>query len=346
LSRIAQPKIDLSAVERILLVRLRRIGDILMTMPAVRALRDRYPQAHMTYVVEEPYRALVEGSPDLDEVAVFPRHLSVGNFLRQMQPLREREYDILIDFHGGPRAFWITLFSRAGCKVGHRLKFKHLFYDLTLPRTGRDHSVEDHFNLVRAVGVERTDIPRLTMAPALEQEEANIEGVLQQEELRGRRIIALHVGAGNRFRDWGQDNLSRLISRLADLPDAAVALIGGPEDVSRSEFLAASQTGRTAALAGRLNLREVRELIRRADLFVGPDSGPMHIAATTDTPIVAYFGPTLPAHFSPWRAEASLLEKTYDCRPCRQRDCMHANIRCLREITPEEVAEAARRMLA
>ncbi len=346
MSRIEQLKGDPSAVEKILLVRMRRIGDILMTTPAVQALRAHYPRAHMTYVVEEPYRALVEGSPDLDEVAVFPRDLSPGEFLRLMHPLRERRYDLLIDFHGGPRAFWISLLSRAGCKVGHRLKYKHHFYDLTLPRTSRHHSVEDHLNLVRAVGVEIKDAPRLTMAPASEREAENIDGVIRREELKGRRIIVLHVGAGNRFRDWGEDNLGLLISRLSSLPDVGVALIGGPEDVSRSNSLAAPYAGRVASLAGGLNLREVRELILRADLFVGPDSGPMHIAATTETPIVAYFGPTLPAQFSPWRAEATLLEKAHDCRPCRQRDCVHADIRCLLEIKPEEVAEAAESMLS
>jgi heptosyltransferase-1 len=94
------------------------------------------------------------------------------------------------------------------------------------------------------------------------------------------------------------------------------------------------------SLVSRLNLRELRELISRASLFVGPDSGPMHIAATTSTPIVAYFGPTLPAHFGPWMAQSTLLEKDFDCRPCRQRQCVHEDFRCLRTISPEEVYNA------
>jgi len=345
LSRIERPKIDPAVVEKILLVRLKRIGDILMTTPAVRAIRERYPHAHMTYVVEEPYRALVEGNPDLDEVVVFPRKLSAGEFLGLMRPLQHQKFDLLIDFHGGPRAFWITLSSRARRKVGHRLRFKHHFYHLTLPRTGARHSVEDHFDLARAAGVESEDIPRLIMPPPLEHEEAGIEAVCRQEELEGRRAIVLHIGAGNQFRDWGADNLIRLISLLAGIPDAAVVLIGAQEDIPRGDALTAAQSERVISLVGRLNLREVRELIRRADLFVGPDSGPMHIAATTNTPILALFGPTLPAHFSPWKAEATLMQKAYDCRPCRQRDCVHEDFRCLLTITPEEVAEAAMRML-
>jgi ADP-heptose:LPS heptosyltransferase len=82
-----------------------------------------------------------------------------------------------------------------------------------------------------------------------------------------------------------------------------------------------------------------------AALFVGPDSGPMHIASTTDTPIVAYFGPTLPTHFAPWKAKARLLETDQECRPCRQRECPHGDIRCLRDITVDDVIEVVKRVI-
>lgn len=99
------------------------------------------------------------------------------------------------------------------------------------------------------------------------------------------------------------------------------------------------------SLVGRLNLMEIGELIAHASLFIGPDSGPMHIAASTSTPIVAYFGPTLPAVFSPWRrvgSRTSILEKNLPCRPCKQRKCITKDYRCLRDITPGEVFAACR----
>jgi ADP-heptose:LPS heptosyltransferase len=101
------------------------------------------------------------------------------------------------------------------------------------------------------------------------------------------------------------------------------------------------------SLAGRLNLIETRELIGRAALFFGPDSGPMHIAAATPTPIVAVFGPTLPAHFAPWKAEkrSLILQKDLECRPCRQRVCLTADFRCLRMITSAEAAQACAKSL-
>jgi ADP-heptose:LPS heptosyltransferase len=95
----------------------------------------------------------------------------------------------------------------------------------------------------------------------------------------------------------------------------------------------------------KFNLREIKELISRSSLFVGPDSGPMHIAASTSTPIVALFGPTLPAHFAPWQGIAHLIEKEFDCRPCRQRQCIYEDFRCLKSIKPEEVYEACLRFI-
>jgi len=339
----ARSRIDPASIEKILLIRLRRIGDVVMTTPSVRALRERFPDAEIAYLVEEPYRELVEQNPDLDEVIVFPRRLPVAEFRRRLKPIRDKRYDLLIDFHGGPRALWVSIFSRARIKIGHRLKYKHVFYHITLPRTldtGPVHSVENHFSLARAAGVEMGEIPAVWMPPASPEEGARIESLFRQNDWGERRIIVLHIGAGNRFRDWGLDNLRCLISKLRNVPETVTILIGGPEDSVRAQALLPAPETSVFSCVGRLNLREVREIISRAAVFLGPDSGPMHIAATTDTPIVAYFGPTLPAHFAPWRAEAMRLEKPFACRPCRQRKCTFKDFRCLLTISPEEVFKA------
>jgi len=156
-------------------------------------------------------------------------------------------------------------------------------------------------------------------------------------------MAVLHVGAGNRFRDWGAENLAALAVRLVRDARARVALIGAEGDRAVEERVRAASPESILPCAGRLNLMETRELIRRAALFVGPDSGPMHLAASTPTPIVAWFGPTLPAHFAPWRpgpagaCRTVILEKGLSCRPCDQRACASADFRCLRDISPDEV---------
>jgi heptosyltransferase-1 len=344
LNRKDQPKPSLSSPRKILLIRLRRIGDIIMTTPAVAALKRALPHASLTYIVEEPYRRLVEGNPDIDKIILIPPHQGVLSFLGLVRRVRREKYDIVIDFHGGPRASRIAWFTRAGLKVGYELKHKGFIYDIRVPRCREGapiHSVENHLNLVRAAGIEVSDPwPRLTLPAARKEETERIDKLWADHAFSGAKVVVLHVGAGNEFRDWGAQNLGALSGRLAGPPGVRVALVGSGQDVPRAEEVRKISPESVLSLAGELNLIELREVIGRASLFVGPDSGPMHIAATTATPIVALFGPTLPANFSPWQAEATIIAKDLDCRPCKQRECVTEDFRCLRSITVDEVLRA------
>lgn len=361
---------------KILIVRLRRAGDIIMTTPAVTLLRKHFPAAKLAYLVEEPFRRLVEGNPDLDRVIAVSPKPPFADFIRLIREVRHEAYDILIDLHGGPRASWITFWSGAKVKAGYEIKGKRFLYDVRVSRRGTGgpvHSVQNHANLVRALGAEFDDseIPPLSLPAAKPEEAERVRVVLEEagampdEVLRfaqdgttsqkcgnaGKketRVVVLHIGAGNRFRDWGKENLAALIKLLAALPNVRIALVGADADRGVQDEILAGGAAAVLPLAGRLNLIEVRELIRRAALFVGPDSGPMHLAASTETPIVAYFGPTLPAHFAPWppsRTKTVILQKDLPCRPCPQRECVTDDFRCLLTIGPDEVFAACRPFL-
>ena len=315
-----------------------------MTTPAVAALKRALPQSSLTYIVEEPYRRLVEGNPDLDRVIPVPAHQGFLSFLRLVRRLRREKFDLVVDFHGGPRAARIAWLARAGLKVGYELKYKGSIYSRRVPRHREGapvHSVENHLNLVRAAGIAVAEPwPRLTLPAAPGEEARRIDSLRSELGPMGSKLVVLHIGAGNVFRDWGTPNLGGLADRLAGLPDVRVVLVGAAQDAPRAEEIRHLSRHPVRSLAGELNLVELRELIARASLFVGADSGPMHIAAATSTPIVALFGPTLPANFSPWQARATLLEKALDCRPCKQKRCLSDDFRCLRTITVDEVFNA------
>jgi ADP-heptose:LPS heptosyltransferase len=334
---------DPSRFRKVLLIRLRRIGDIILTTPAVRALRTALPLAELVYVVEEPYRKLVEGNPDIDRVVAVPKGPSRREFITLVRAIRKEGYDAVVDFHGGPRASLLALLSGAKVKAGYAIKYRGFFYDVRVPRApkqGRIHSVENHVNLVRALGIEAGEISGLVLprgqVPAFDIRNAECEKPGPDS------LILLHIGAGNPFRYWGTDNLVRLVRLLEEIPGARVALIGGTEDKAAETEILEKAPG-TLSYVGRFDLGGTAELIRRAALFIGPDSGPMHIAAAVGTPIVAWFGPTLPANFAPWKPSggARIIEKALDCRPCKQRTCVHGDFRCLRLITPEEVRSQA-----
>ncbi len=343
MSRKERPRTEPSTVNKILLVRLRRIGDVVMTTPAVTAIKKSLPQASLTYIVEEPYRRLVEGNPRLDCVISLPPDQRLLDFLGFIRRLRRLKYDALIDFHGGPRASRIAFLARARMKVGYKLRYKNFIYDIRLPRSRKNgyfHSVENHLNLVKALGIAVSEPPPLELPTARPEEKERIDAYWAENDLEEKKAVVLHIGAGNAFRDWGAENLAALAGLLAGRSGVRVILVGSAGDKAREEEILGTVRQPVLSLVAALNLIELRELLGRAALFVGPDSGPMHIAAAVGTPIVALFGPTLPENFAPWQAKATLIARDLDCRPCKQRRCVTGDFRCLRSILPAEVYDA------
>jgi ADP-heptose:LPS heptosyltransferase len=326
---------------KFLLLRLRRTGDIVLTTPAVSALRAAFPASELTYVVEEPYARLVQGHPCLDKVIVLEPKMGWRAFWRLIRKIRREKYDVILDFHSGPRSSILTLFSGAKTKVGYEVKYRRFIYGTRVPRAssqGPVHSAANHLNLVKALGVAIPEPPPLLLPKARPEEADRTEKLLAGS---GRAVI-LHIGAGNEFRNWGVQNIAELLGLFDSRPDIRVYLAGGPDDLPAEAEIRELHSRPVRSLVGQLNLIELREAISRAALFIGPDSGPMHIAASTQTPIVAYFGPTLPVHFAPWKSRVTVLEKRLECRPCHQRRCLYKDFRCLKTITPQEVFSACR----
>lgn len=366
MSPTVRPRAD--APRKILLLRLRRLGDIILTTPAISLLKRADPDASLTYLVEEPFRRLIEGNPSIDRVLAVPAKQKTADFIRLIRSIRRERYDILLDFHGGPRASWITLLGGAKLKIGYAIKTKSFLYDMSIPRSGTSgpvHSVENHANLVKALiravrpdehGETAAEIPPLLLPEPTDAEKSRVRGLIAEacgvSVLNGRSsaqtLAVLHIGAGNRFRDWGAANLAALAGLIVRDGKARVALVGAEGDRPVEEKIRAAAPSGVIPLSGKLNLMETRELIRLAALFAGPDSGPMHLAASTPAAIVAWFGPTLPANFAPWRpggGRTVILERPLSCRPCPQRSCVTDDFRCLQDLSPAEVYEACRPFL-
>jgi ADP-heptose:LPS heptosyltransferase len=175
---------------------------------------------------------------------------------------------------------------------------------------------------------------------------------------RQHEIIVLHVSAGNPFRRWPAVSFAETAARLASVdPGRRVIFTSGPSDATAATEIADATRARLGpVLANRIaaceefDLAELRAVIQRAGLFIGGDSGPLHIAATTETPIVALYGPTLPARSAPWRPRRFVSEAVeagpLSCRPCDQRQCEPGDFRCLTSVMPDAVVRAAERALA
>jgi lipopolysaccharide heptosyltransferase II len=345
-------------------VRLREIGDVVFTTPAIRALRRQFPAARISYVVEPAAVPVVRNNPNIDELIVAPRPRGVRAIVADLalgRRLRRRRYDLAIDFHGGPRASLLTWLSGARVRIGYTIPWRSWMYT---ERVARDrtlrprHSVENQWDLLAALQMPapRPDTDPVEMVVS-RSSAAEVERRLVEHGVpRDASLIVIHVSAGNPFRRWPLESFCRVAATLVrDGPERRVVFTAGPSErdaLGRVVALARQQLGPQASRiveCGDFSLDELRALVDRAALYIGGDSGPMHIAAASRVPMVSLYGPTLPERSAPWRSPeypAEAVQATgLACRPCDQRVCVHGDYRCLGGIAPEHVTAAAERLL-
>ena len=320
-------------IKKILIIRLRKIGDIVLTTPVLTAVKQLFQTAKIDYIVEAPFGELIENHPLIDTPIIINRNDSI---LKIRKIFKDKKYDILYDMHGGPRASTISLLVKAKIKVGYNHPYRGFIYDFKINRhfTSPIHSVENQLNLVRVTGFKEKTPEDIILPPIDEYIEKKIEQRISKTE--NNRIV-LHIGAGNRFRDWGENRYKELI-RLLINDKIVPVLTGGKDAMERGKRYENEFGNKIINLTAKASLTELRYIIKKSLLFFGVDSGPMHIAAATNTPIIAIFGPNIPAISGPWRKkDIYIIEKNLDCRPCSQRKCIYGDIRCQSTITVEEV---------
>jgi len=334
------------------------------TTPAIHALRRRFPGAHLTYVVEPAAAPVVLDNPHLDEVIVAPRAKGwrgVRGDVMLGRRLRAARYDLAIDFHGGPRASLLTWLSGAPARLGYEIAGRSWMYTRTVARPRQlraRHSVENQWDLLAALDIpppDRSQFPveMIVGAPAVA---AVAERLARAGVQPDDPIVLLHVSAGNPFRRWPIAHFVALVDVLVrDDPRRRIIITAGPSEHDAADRVMAGARARLQGLAdrvlscGEFSLTELRALADRAVLYIGGDSGPLHIAATTGVPVVGLYGPTLPVRSAPWRDDRFITESVdageLPCRPCDQRVCAPGDFRCLTSIQPEQVFEAAKRAL-
>ncbi|MEQ1727258.1 MAG: glycosyltransferase family 9 protein [Vicinamibacterales bacterium] len=351
---------------KILLVRLRQIGDVVFTTPAFAALRDHFPAVHLTYLVEPAAASVVLGNPDLSEVIVAPRASGARGLMADLtlgRRLARERFDIALDFHGGPRASLLTWLSRAPRRIGYEVSGRAWMYTerVARPRELRArHSVENQWDLLTAIGVPPPDRSRYPVAmPLLSDASAHVRERLAAHGVTpASLIVVMHVSAGNPFRRWPLESFATVAAALPAVdPRVRVIVTSGPSEADAAaqvirgarERLEPARQAQVLA-CGEFSLAELRALVEVASLYIGGDSGPMHVAATSRVPMVSLYGPTLPVRSEPWRA-ASLPMLPVEvhglgCRPCDQRVCEPGDFRCLGRISPGQVVDAATQLLA
>jgi ADP-heptose:LPS heptosyltransferase len=353
---------------RVLLIRLRLIGDVVLSTPVIRALRRTFPDATLTYLVERDAAPVVAGNRDLDRIIVVERTRGLRRVLDDAKlawRLRRERYDVVVDMHGGPRSSWLALATGARQRIGYDIPGRQWMYTRTISRARElrpRHSVLNQWDLLEGIegwpGAAADPARDAVAMPVDPEADRRIGARLRSAGVAAaHQLIVLHVSASNPFRRWPEPAFAQVVASLvSQSPDRRVILSSGPSDRLAADRIAAAARallpdGARAQVIdfGEFDLAELRALVERSVLFIGGDTGPLHVAATTTTPVVAIYGPTLPARSTPWRnpsiPAASIEIADLPCRPCDQRVCAPGDYRCLTAIKPADVILAAERML-
>jgi len=332
---------------------------VLVTTPCLTALKEAYPQARITMVVNQGTEDMVRDNPCLSEVIALEREPKKRpwdelRYQRQLiGPLRRKRFDLSIDFSGGDRGAILSWLSGARERIGyHPRKRKQWWWKKAFTRTiktpGDDrHVVEHHLDAMRLLGINPSKHPLRFYWTAKDQEA--LSGILAQKGYeKPKPYLVVHPTSRWMFKTWRIDGYTGVIDYLQQELGWTVMVTSGPDKKEQDaidRILRHCQT-EPINLSGQLNLKQLGCLIAGGRLFFGVDSAPMHIAAAVGTPVVALFGPSGDHMWGPWGDGHLVIKKDWACRPCGQDGCEGSKVsNCLVEISTQEVIKGLETLL-
>jgi len=331
------------AATRILIVLLGAIGDVTRALPLANRLRAAYPQAHIAWVLEPAAAPLLDRHPAIDERLVFDRPRGFPAFRDLLRRVRAGRFDLVLDLQRHAKSGLLSYASRAPVRIGfHRRNAKELNWVWNThtiePVDERGWKLEQYLRFADLLELPPAAVRfGITLAP---EEEARVDALLAG---LSRPFAALFLASTWESRLWFAEGFAAVADALAERGFDAV-LVGGPDAVPLGAETCRSTRHPPLDLCGRTSLREAYGVLARARLAIGPDSGPMHLAAAAGTPVVSLWGATTPARSAPWGSEDLVLVGRVACAPCYLRRCPIGR-ECMRTITPARVLAQVARVL-
>lgn len=332
--------------DRILVIKLRYVGDVLLATPVLSRLREGFPKAHLAMLVNPGTEDVVRDHPALDEVLVLER----GSLARQwhlVRALRRRQFDLVIDLTDADRSALLSRLCGAPVRLGYNSEGRwrgFLYTQVVAADRFSMHTVRYHLQALEPLGLSGpSPAPILTVAPEARQE---AERLLREAGVDAARpSVCLHPGARWWFKSWPAERYAALADQIQTETRAQALFLGGDQERSLERRIAVVMKTPFRSLIGKTSVRTLAAVLERAALMVSNDNGPMHMAAALGTPVVALFGPSDPAVWGPSGEKHRVLYKGLDCRSCFHPDCFRGEQNCMRQITLEEVWNAVSQTL-
>jgi lipopolysaccharide heptosyltransferase II len=356
-SRALSPPPRPQDVRRILIRANNWIGDVVMISPAARAIREHFRQARISILAKRWVLDTLRGHPFYDDLIEFDddgAHRGIRGRVRLGLTLRRERFDLAVLFQKAFEAAWLAFLAGARRRIGHAADARAVLLTdpLPLPPPGTHH-VELFLGIARALGCVIRDPRPVFHVPDDADREA--DRILDRAALAGRApLIAIHPGASKLPRAWHASRFGLLAGLLAAETGTRVLILGGPADAGLLGQVAAAAGGAGVVPDPGMPIGVTAGLLARCHLFVGNDSGPLHLAAALGVPALGIFGPGDPRRTAPFaaRAPVAVLTRRYPCSPCRQdffRECPPGpggKPFCLEEIGVDEAVTAALELLS
>ena len=349
---------EFKGVKKILVMKFRHIGDVLLIVPVIRALKETFPDASVTVLVNRGTEDVLAGNPLIDELVTLERRvkeLSVVeryiNEIRFIKKIRSKGFDMTVDLTGGDRAAILSCVSGAGYRLGWKsgkgfIGKKYCHTHPVAPQSGR-HMVLQNLEIVNQYGIDTADLSVDFQIP--EKERLAIKETLREYNIReDDTIVHIHPTSKWLFKCWKDEYMAEIIAWIVG-QGMKVVLTSAPEknEIEKVKKILSLIPGLQAAdpgiidLSGKTSIKGLAAISEISDLFIGVDSAPMHIAAAVKTPVIALFGPTDENIWGPYGMDHVVIAKNLPCKPCKKGMCEGIQLReCMRAIKPDDVKEA------
>ena len=329
---------------RILIVRTDRIGDVVLSTPVIKAFRDYYPNAHIAMMVR-PYTAdIVEGNPYLDEVIIYDKdgaHKRWRDAMKLAFELKRKNFDLALVLHPTQSAHLITFIAGINRRVGYDRKWGFLLTD-PLPHTkewGEKHEMEYNLDMVKYLGLEPKD--RSLLLPIKEESEKWVDELIKKSGIRQTdKIVAISPGASDPTKEWVTERFAQVADALSLKYNFSVIIVGAPKEAQLTDRVRMTMRRFAVDLGGKTSVSQLASILKRCCLFVGMDSGVMHMACALGLPVVALYGRKQkglsPVRWGPLSPKAKFIHKDVGCKVCLAHYCTK-DFLCFKEITVDDV---------
>lgn len=337
---------ELLHLQNILVIKIGAVGDVILAMPSLRAIRGHFPKAKIFCLTGKDGREVLQRCPFLDGLIVYDykdADRGLKGFLRLCRQLRRHNFDLAIDFQNNRRSHLFSFLSLARERCGYDRKFGFLLNRKLKYDGGQLPAVEHQFQLLEALGIKPQE-RSLKLWPA-KTDEDYVAGLFDAEWLgEVANIVGINIAASERWlsKSWPVENIVRLCDELASR-NIRVVLTGTQQDTSKAGEILRLAKSKPVNFTGKTSIMQLASLIKRCKVYVSADSAPLHVAAAMGVAVIGLFGPTSAERHMPPAEKFAIIRGKTDCAPCYKPNCRH--VKCMYSISVEEVLEVIERFI-